>query len=117
AEDAVPDFEMSPRVPGHGGDPVTHLDAVPLQPLRDLKRPGANLRVVRRVHWSFDRTRDDGAIAMLDRGMVDDAMAQQRPILHQAKHQHFSLWTVLVTSVFAEWMQQPSSRTGPIGSG
>jgi hypothetical protein len=54
---------------------------------------------------------------MLDRGMVDDAMAQQRPILHQAKHGHFSLWTVLVTSVFAEWMQQPSSRTGPIGSG
>jgi hypothetical protein len=54
---------------------------------------------------------------MLDRGMVDDAMAQQRPILHQAEHGHSSLWTVLVTSAFAEWMQQPISRTGPIGSG
>jgi hypothetical protein len=35
---------------------------------------------------ALDRARDDLAIAMVRGGVVNDAMAQQRPILHQAEH-------------------------------
>ena len=87
AEDAVPGFQMPPGVPGERRDPVAELDAVLLQPLRDLQRARADLA---RSWWSmdrsFDRARDDLAFAVKRGGVVDDAMAQQRPILHQAEH-------------------------------
>src|SRR6185437_2365426 len=35
---------------------------------------------------ALDRARDDLAFAMVRGGVVNDAMAQQRPILHQAEH-------------------------------
>ena len=34
----------------------------------------------------LDRARDDLALAVIFGGMVDDAMKQQRPVLHQAEH-------------------------------
>ena len=51
-----------------------------------FERAGADLGVVGLYDRPFDRARDDLALAMKNGGMVDDAMAQQRPILHQAEH-------------------------------
>src|ERR1700730_6416340 len=35
---------------------------------------------------AFDRARDDRTLGVVDRGMVDDAMVKERPVLHQPKH-------------------------------
>src|SRR5262249_22198526 len=86
SEDAVPAFQVPPGVPGHGGDAVALLDAIALQTLRHLQRAGADLRVIAGGDWPLDGARDHGAVAMLDGGVIDDAMAQEWPILHQAKH-------------------------------
>ncbi len=40
----------------------------------------------RRVDRPFDRARHDRPLAVVDRGVVDDAMAKQRPVLHQPEH-------------------------------
>ncbi len=85
-EDAVPDFQMPPGIPRERRHAVAELDAVLLQPLRHLERARADFGIVGRVDRTFDRACDDLALAMVDGGMVDDAMAQQRPILHQAEH-------------------------------
>jgi hypothetical protein len=86
AGDAVPGFEMPPGVPGERRDAVAELDAFLLEPLRDLEGTLAHLAVIGAVDRALDGARDDLAIAMLSGGVVDDLMAQQRPILHQSKH-------------------------------
>ena len=86
AGDAVPGLEMPPGIPCKRRNAVAELHAFFLQPLRDLQRALADFTVIGAVNRAFDRARDHLAIAMLDCGMVDDAMAQQRPILHQSEH-------------------------------
>src|SRR5581483_8367494 len=86
AENAVPTLDVPPGVPGHGGDAVAELDAILLQPLRDLQRAGADLGIVGGDDRPLDRSRHHRPLSMIDGGVVDDAMAQQRPILHQAEH-------------------------------
>src|SRR5262245_64259546 len=44
---------------------------------------------------AFDRARDDRPLGVVDRGVVDDAMAQERPVLHQPKH-GVSPWFLLM---------------------
>ena len=85
-EDAVPGFQMPPRIPRECCDAVAELDAVLLQALRYLERAGANFGIVGCMDRPLDRARDDLALAMVYGGMVNDAMAQQRPTLHQAEH-------------------------------
>ena len=51
-----------------------------------LRRPGADFRIGGGVERPFDRAGDDLALAVVDGGMVDDAMAEQRPVLHQPEH-------------------------------
>src|SRR5205814_8118530 len=86
AEDAVPGFEMAPGVPGERRHPVTELDAVLLEPLRDLERACAHFRIGGRMHRALDRPREDAALGVVDGRVVDDPMAQQRPVLHQSAH-------------------------------
>src|SRR4051812_23531075 len=90
---------MPPRVPCQRCNPIAGLDAVALEPLRELQRSLADLGIVRGVNRSFDRAAYDRTTAMLDRGVVDDAMAEERPILHQAKHGHFSPGRLLLLPV------------------
>src|SRR5215204_309387 len=90
ADDAVPAFQMPPSVPGERRDAVSQPDAVAVEPLRKLQRSSSDFGVVRLVDRPLDRARHHGTLPVLDRGMVDDAMAQERPILHQAKHRHSS---------------------------
>ena len=57
AGDAVPGFQMPPGVPGERRDAVAELDAVLLQPLRDLQRALADLAIVGAVDRALDRAR------------------------------------------------------------
>ena len=49
-------------------------------------RTRADFGVVGVVKRAFDRTRDHRPPAVVDGGMIDDAMAKERPILHEAEH-------------------------------
>ena len=84
--DAVPGLEMPPGIPGQRRHPVAELDAVFVQPLRHLQGAGAELLVIGFDDRAFDRAGDDFTIAVKRRGMIDDAVAQQRPVLHEPKH-------------------------------
>ena len=84
--DAVPGLEVPPRIPGERRDAIAELDAFLFQPLRDLQCTLADLAVVGAMDRAFDGAGDNLAIAVLNGGVVDDAMAQKRPILHQTEH-------------------------------
>jgi hypothetical protein len=86
AGDAVPQFEVPPGVPSHRCDPVARADAVERQPLGGAQGTLAHLRVCRAVDRPFDRAGYDLSVRMLLPGMIDDAVNQQRPVLHEAKH-------------------------------
>jgi hypothetical protein len=82
----IPGFQMPPGIPGERRHPVAQLDAVFLQPLRHLERAGADVAVVGGADRPLDRPADDFAVAVKQSGVIDDAMAQKRPVLHQPKH-------------------------------
>jgi hypothetical protein len=86
AGDAVPGFQVAPGIPGEGRHPVARLDAIAHQALRHLLGPGADIRIGRGVDRPLDRARDDAAPAVIGRRMIDHAMNQQRPVLHQPEH-------------------------------
>jgi len=86
AEDAVPAFQMPPAVPGERRDAVAELDAVAFEPLRHAQGAGADLRIIGAMNRSFDRACDHRPLRMVERGVIDDAMAQERPILHKPEH-------------------------------
>src|SRR5439155_23600841 len=86
AHDAVPGFQVAPGVPGDGGDAVAELDAVAVQPLRDLQGAVADLDVIGAVDRAFDRARDDFLRSVILGRVLDNPVAQQRPILHQTMH-------------------------------
>ena len=57
-----------------------------VQPLRHLEGAGADCRVIGLDDRAFDRPGDDLALAVKLGGMIDDAVNQQRPILHEPEH-------------------------------
>ena len=69
----------------------TAADVVELRgPVRE-ERTLAQRGIGRSVHRPFDRARDHLLRTELDRCVVDYAMNQQRPILHQTQHPALSL--------------------------
>ena len=86
AHDAVPGLEMAPGVPGDGGDAVAELDAVAVEPLRDLQCAIANFGVIGAMDRAFDRAGHDLLRSMDGRGVLDNPMTKQRPVLHQSTH-------------------------------
>src|SRR5437870_6961953 len=84
--DAVPAFEMARGVPGYGGDAVAELDAVALQHLRDFQRALVNFGVIGADNRAFDRAGDDLLRSVIPGRVLDNPVAQQRPILHQTTH-------------------------------
>jgi hypothetical protein len=84
--DAVPDFEMAPRVAGERSHTVSEANPVPIKALRNLQRSPPQCGVSRGVDRAFDRTRHDLPFGMVAGCVINDAMAEQRPILHQSKH-------------------------------
>src|ERR1700723_2221934 len=84
--DAVPCFEMTPGVPGNRGHAVAELDAVALQPLRDLQRALVDFGIIGAMDGTFDRPGND-FLRAVDRCCVfENPVTQQRPVLHQTKH-------------------------------
>src|SRR5260370_1398563 len=73
---AVAGFEMPGGVPGQRRHPVAEPDAVPLEALGDLEGAVADVRIGGGLQRTFHRTRMDAALRMVQRGMIDDAMAQ-----------------------------------------
>src|SRR5207237_9434930 len=86
AHDAVPAFEMAPGIPGDGGDAVAELDAVALQHLRNFQRTLVNFGVIGADDGSLDRSGDDLLRSVIPGRVLDNPVAQQRPILHQTTH-------------------------------
>ena len=85
-ENAVPGFQMPGGVPGERPHPVAEPDAVAVEALGDLQGAGADLRIVGGHQRAFDRARMDAARTVVQCRVIDDAMAQQRPVLHQSQH-------------------------------
>ena len=79
-------FQVPPGVPGERRHAVAELDAVAVEPLRHAQGAGADFGVVGAVDRPFDRARDHRPLAVIERGVIDDAMAQERPILHKPEH-------------------------------
>src|SRR5215211_4948047 len=77
---------MPPGVPGERRDAIAKTVTFALQALRNFERACTDAGIGGTMHRAFDRARHHLARAMLDRRMVDDAMAEERPILHQSKH-------------------------------
>jgi len=65
---------------------VPELDAVAIEPLRDFQCAVVNFGVIGAMNGTFDRPRDDLLRAVILRGVLDNPVAQQRPVLHQTKH-------------------------------
>ena len=102
SHDAVPGFEMAPGVPGDGGDAVTELDAVAVQPLRYFQCACMNFGVIGAMNGAFDRPRDYLLRAVVLRRVFDNPMAQQRPVLHQSEHTHFPPMVLFVAARSAD---------------
>src|SRR3954447_18391963 len=88
AHDAVPGFEVAPGVPCDGGDAVSELDAVAVEPLRDFQRAVANFGVIGAMNGTFDRPCNDLLRTVILRRVFDNPVAKQRPVLHQSEHTH-----------------------------
>src|SRR6185437_7036020 len=86
AEDSVPALEVPRGVPGERADAVTRLDAVFHQPLCYLQRALSDVAIGGLDDRPLDRAGDDLVISELHGRMVDNAVASERPILHQALH-------------------------------
>ena len=86
AEQPVPDLEVPPCVPGKRRGAVAELETVPVEAAGDAPSAGVHLAIVGPVDRPLDRPRDHLAIAVLDRGVVDDLVTKQRPFLHQSAH-------------------------------
>ena len=114
AGDPVPGLDMTPAVPGDRGDAVAGRDARRGEAFGATQRPAAHGRVGRALDRPLDRTGHDLARAVLDRGMVEDAVDQQRPILHQSKHRlRSSFGTVPHYSFSSADHTGPDEEKGP----
>ena len=103
AHDAVPGFKMAPGVPGDGGDAVAELDAVAVEALRDLQRAIADFGVIGAMDGAFDRSRHDLLGAVDRRGVLDNPVTKQRPVLHQSTHTDVPPeWCYRLPRVFTE---------------
>jgi len=84
--DAVPDFEVTPCVPGDGGNAVAELDAAAIEALRDLQGTVPDFGVICAVNGTLHRPRHDLLRSMNGRGVLDNPVTEQRPVLHQTTH-------------------------------
>src|SRR5262249_41136229 len=105
AHDPVPRLEMAPGIPGERRDPVAQFDAVAVEPLRDLQRARTDLGIGRGVERALYRARHYAPLAVVVRGMVDHAVAQQWPILHQPEHGGSPLVASSDTIALIGWTQ------------
>ena len=85
AHDAVPRLKVTPGIPRDGGDTVAKFDAVAIQPLTDFQSTCTNFTVIGAMNRALHRARHDFLLTMNRCCMIDNTMAQQRPILHEVR--------------------------------
>ena len=90
AGDAVIELEMAVAVPGQGADAVARLDAEGEQGFGHLLRPGSGIAIGVAVDIALDPPRHDLGVAVVQGGVLDELLDQQRAVLHQAEHGRFS---------------------------
>ena len=93
SHDTVPGLDMTPRVPGERGDAITEPNSVLFETLRQAQGARADLGVGGGVKRPLDGARDNRPLGVVGCGMVEEAMAKERPVLHQPKHGVF-LWSL-----------------------
>lgn len=86
AHDPVPGLDVAAGVPRQGADSIARLDPQSQQGVGDALGPIADLGVGRAHDRALDRSADHLAMTVPERGMVDDLVEGQRPVLHQALH-------------------------------
>jgi hypothetical protein len=93
------------------GDPIPEPNAVARESLGNAQGARTDLRVVGGMDCSVHRSRDHLALRMISGRMVKNAMTQQRPILHQTKHDTLSCMLIPITVWL--WAQGCLPRVGP----
>jgi len=73
-------------VPGERADAVARLDAELHQRLRDLLGAQPGIAVGVAVDIALDPARHDFRVAMVEGGVLDELLDQERSVLHQAEH-------------------------------
>jgi hypothetical protein len=59
-----------------------------VEALRYFQRAITNFGVIGAMNGPFDRPRDDLLRTVILRGVFDNPVAKQRPVLHQSEHTH-----------------------------
>jgi hypothetical protein len=77
---------VPPGIAGERRHAITAPDSFALEPFGDLERAGADRRIIAAVEQPFEGARDHRPLAVIERCMIDAAIAQERPIPHQSQH-------------------------------
>ena len=91
AGNAVPRLHMARGVPGQRGDTVAELDAVRVERSGHLARALGDRAVIGAFDGAFHTARYHFALGVIERGVIDDLVDQERPVLHQPQHARFPL--------------------------
>src|SRR5207247_10444459 len=91
--DTSPGLDMTPPVPGSRVDAITEPNSILFETLRQAHGTRADLGVGGGMKRRLDGARDDRPLGVVGCGMVEEAMAKERPVLHQPKHGVF-LWSL-----------------------
>ena len=86
AIEAVPYLQVAPGVPGECRAAIAKTHAVFVEALGEAQRTAAESAIVGAVDRTFHGAGYDRTIGMRDRGVVENLVAEQRPILHETEH-------------------------------
>jgi hypothetical protein len=73
-------------VPRERRDAIAAAEAERVEGVRDPLRASGDLRIIRAMKSALRVARDDLALPMPSRGVIDEARYEKRTVLHQSKH-------------------------------
>ena len=85
-QESVPHLHMPPGIPGDRGDAVTDADPGRVEPFGYPQCILPHIAIGRPVYRTLDRPRDNLPAPMIGRRVIDNLVAQKRPVLHSAQH-------------------------------
>jgi len=86
ARNAVPALQMTRGVPRQGRDTVADADAIAVKTLCELQGASPDFGVGRAMQRAFHRAGNNRTVGVLDRRVINHAVDQKRPVLHQSEH-------------------------------
>jgi len=84
--DAVIELEVAIAVPGQGADAVARRDAEINQRFGHLLGPQPGVAISVAMDVALDPSRHDFRVAVVQRGVLDQLLDQERAVLHEAEH-------------------------------